>query len=393
MKVKLIKSTVKTAKAKTKDYIIFDTELAGFGLKVTPTGRKIFIYQYRITGSKNTQRYTIGRYLDQIIYNGKPQRLTVNNARSIAEVLRGQTKSGINPNTEKNKTGKHSVTEALDEFVSVYIRKKLKPRTIKGYITNIENVIKPELKNKSLSDISRKDIIKIHSHYISTPFKANHVLAVLSKFFNWCEANDYREDNTNPCRHVEKHKTKGRERYLSDAENDRLTQVLKTAFLEETESEHAIAAINLLRTTGARRNEILTMRWEWVDLDNKVINLPDSKTGRKQIYLSTTAIQIFKSIPKYFNNPYVIVGKNQGEHLVNIQPQWNRLRTLAGLKDVRIHDLRHTFASVAVTNGMSLHMVGSLLGHKQPQTTYRYAHLADEKMKSATEEISKYLNF
>ena len=304
MKIKLTKTTVEAAQPKLKDYIIFDKELAGFGLKITPTGSKIFIYQYRISGSKKTQRYTIGRYLDHVINNNKKQRLTVNNARSIAEVLRGQTKSGINPKADKKiAESENSMICILDEFVNSYVKLKLKPRTIIGYKNNIENDIKPEFRYKAISDITRKDIAKIHNKYISTPYKANHILAVLSKFFNWCEINGYRQDLSNPCRHIRKHKTKGRERYLSKLENNRLSQVLTHASLNKTESEYSIAAIQLLRTTGARRNEILTMRWEWVDLDNKVVNLPDSKTGKKQIFLSQTAVELFKNIPRLLTTP------------------------------------------------------------------------------------------
>jgi integrase len=143
------------------------------------------------------------------------------------------------------------------------------------------------------------------------------------------------------------------------------------------------AETQLLLLTGARLNEILTLKWEWVDLEHDCIRLPDSKTGAKTIYLSAPAKQVFAGIPRLQNNPHVICGKIGGSALVNLQKPWSLLRVRAGFGDVRIHDLRHSFASIAVASGMSLPLIGKLLGHSQPQTTQRYAHLADDPMRQA----------
>ena len=253
------------------------------------------------------------------------------------------------------------------------------------------NVIKPEFGRKPISEITKTDIARLHQRNANQPCRANHIYSTLSKFFNWCEDLGYIPEGTNPCNKVKKYTIKGKERFLSSIENARLDSVLENALSNKSETIFTISAIQLLRFTGARRNEILGLRWEWVDLENSIINLPDSKTGQKAILLNSAAKNVLRNIPRVANNPFVIVGRREGKHLVNIQKPWNRIRKAAKLDDVRIHDLRHTFASVAVAHGMSLHTLGMLLGHKQASTTYRYAHIANDTLKEASENVGSLL--
>jgi integrase len=153
-----------------------------------------------------------------------------------------------------------------------------------------------------------------------------------------------------------------------------------------------LTAIGLLILTGARLREILTLRWEHVDFQNGVLRLPDSKTGAKPIFLSDPALHLLRNTPRLQSNPYVIPGKNQGARLINLQKPWRRLRAKARLDDVRIHDLRHSFGSVAAATGMSLPMIGKLLGHTQPSTTQRYAHLAADPVRAASNLIGAEIN-
>ena len=155
----------------------------------------------------------------------------------------------------------------------------------------------------------------------------------------------------------------------------------------EAQIPFIMAAIRLLVLTGARLNEILTLQWEWVDFDAQCLRLPDSKTGAKTICLNPPAMQVLADIPRLENNPFVICGGKPGAHLINLQKPWRRIRKLAGLDDVRLHDLRHSFASIAVASGMSLPLIGALLGHSQPQTTARYAHLSDDPLKKAVKTV------
>lgn len=162
--------------------------------------------------------------------------------------------------------------------------------------------------------------------------------------------------------------------------------------LEGNEGLFALAAIRLLIFTGARLGEILTLRWEYVDLDQRVLKLPDSKTGRKLIWLNPPAVEILTAMPRIKGNPYVIVGEREGTHLVNIQKVWRRLRKRANIPDVRIHDLRHSYASVAVAAGVGLFLTGKILGHLRASTTERYAHLADDPVRQANDTIGRRIH-
>ena len=209
----------------------------------------------------------------------------------------------------------------------------------------------------------------------------------MRKMMNLAEEWGLRSEGSNPCRHVKKYREDKRERYLTMEELQRLGATLADAKRNDTETQFALAAIGLLILTGARLSEILTLRWEHVDLANAVLRLPDSKTGAKEIYLSDTAIKLLRDMPRMASNPHVIAGKKTGARLINLQKPWRRIRAAAKLNDVRIHDLRHSFASVAAGKGMSLPIIGKLLGHTQPATTARYAHLAADPIRAASNLI------
>ncbi len=213
----------------------------------------------------------------------------------------------------------------------------------------------------------------------------------MSKMFNLAERWGMRPEGSNPVRHVEKYRENKVERYLSPQELDRLERVLSEGEGNGSENPFVIAAIRLLLCTGARLGEILTLKWGYVDLDRALISLPDSKTGRKPIYLNSLAVEVLAGLPRVEGNPYVIVGDKPGAHLVNIRKPWYRIRKLTGIDDVRIHDLRHTFASIAVSAGMSLPLTGRLLGHRKSVTTERYAHLADDPVRAANEAVAEVI--
>jgi integrase len=221
------------------------------------------------------------------------------------------------------------------------------------------------------------------------PYQANRTLGVLSKMFNLAEVWGLRPDGSNPCRHVKKYPEEKRERFLDAEELARLGQALREIEAEDSETASVIAAIRLLTLTGCRLTEILTLKWEYIE--GETIHLPNSKTGRRAVYLGTAAREVLNGIEKQPDNPYVITGKKPGSHLTDLQHPWQRVRKRAGLEDVRIHDLRHSFASSAVTLGEGLPMIGKLLGHTQVQTTARYAHLAADPVKSAAERVSETL--
>jgi len=251
----------------------------------------------------------------------------------------------------------------------------------------VEQFINPILGRQRIADVTRADVTGLHHRFRDRPYQANRCLSVLSKMMNLAEAWGLRQDGTNPVRHVRKYQEHKRERYLRGQELQRLGAVLSDAQANHTETPFTLAAIGLLILTGARLTEILTLRWGYVDLANGLLRLPDSKTGAKLIYLNDAAIKLLRAMPRMQDNPYVIAGKKVGARLINLQKPWRRIRAAANLNDVRIHDLRHSFASVAVSGGMSLPMIGKLLGHTQPATTARYAHLAADPIRAASNTV------
>ena len=220
----------------------------------------------------------------------------------------------------------------------------------------------------AVSEVQRGHITDLHHKHRNTPYQANRILEVVRKMFNLAEAWGLREDGSNPCRHVQKYKEKKRERFLTEAEFHRLGQVLNEIAAEGPEHLASVAAIRLLMLTGCRLNEIQTLRWEDIDLEAAELRLRDTKTGARMVPLSTAAVSVLSALPRKEDNPWVIAGKKPGAHLTDIQKPWRRIRSRAELDDVRIHDLRHSFASRALALGESLPMIGKLLGHTQVQT-------------------------
>jgi integrase len=196
-----------------------------------------------------------------------------------------------------------------------------------------------------------------------------------------------RPDGSNPCRHVEKYSEVKRERMLSADEFSRLAEALR----EPGRPPYVVAAIKLLIFTGARLSEVLGLRWEWVEFERGEARLPDSKTGAKTLHLPAPALTVLAELPRVAGNPFVIVGHVKGTHPVNIEKPWRAIRKSAGLDNVRLHDLRHAFASVAASSGMGLPIIGKMLGHTQAATTHRYAHLASDPVKAAATAVAGHI--
>lgn len=379
MAQRISKRVVDATDPGSKDIYVWDSELKGFGLKVMPSGRKTYLVQYRVGGRKGrTRRFTIGKHGN----------LTAEQARKAAKDALGQVSIGQDPALEKDKVrGGYLTSVLLDRFDAEHIEVKLKPKTQEDYRRNIRIHIKPRVGHMLVHQVERQDMMKLHHAMRETPFAANRNISVLSKFFNWCEKYGFREEGKNPCRFVDKYKEKKRERFLSSLEQERFFATLDKVIKEKIVSCYAVHAIKLLILTGARLSEIMTLKWDYVNWERGTFDLPDSKTGLRPIYLNDAAKDVLSSIVRKTDNPYVCCGAVPGQPIVNIQKSWRRIRSMANLDDVRLNDLRHTFASVAVSNGVSLHIVGGLLGHTQPRTTARYAHLAADPLIEAAELV------
>jgi len=374
---RLNKRTIDALEATDKDYFIWDATLPGFGLRVLPSGRKSFLIQYRDKAGR-TRRKGLGRF----------GTVTAEEAKAEARELLSSVSRGHNPAEEaKRKRAALTVSELCERFMEEYVPTHCKESTAKEYRRCVDLFINPAIGSDLAEDITRAEVSDLHHKHRDKPYQANRTLGVLSVLFNQAEIWGIRPDGSNPCRHVKKYEEKKRERYLSPEEFKRLGETLNKLEAEGVESRSAINCIRLLILSGARLGEIQTLKWEYIK--GNVAYLPDSKTGAKRLPLGSAAQAILKGIERIDGNPYVITGTLPGSHLTDMQKPWRRIRKAAKIEDVRIHDLRHSFASVAVGGGESLPMIGKVLGHSQVQTTARYAHLADDPVQASADKVSE----
>jgi integrase len=277
-----------------------------------------------------------------------------------------------------------------ERFFEAHVLENCKPTTQVEYRRAIDKFIKPAIGAFRVVDVERRDIAELHHKFRDVPYQANRTLGVLSKMFNLAEVWGLRPDGSNPCRHVPKYREKKRERFLSQGELQRLGQVLAEVEAEGSETPFIVAAFRLLILSDCRLGEIQTLKWEYIT--PRHMELPDTKTGARRIPLPQAVRDVLDALPRYAGNPYVIAGKLEGRFATDFQHPWRRIRARAELPEVRIHDLRHTYASMAVSGGMPIQMVGRLLGHNQLQTTMRYAHLADDPVLEATQQNANQLS-
>jgi len=366
----LTKRAVDQIEPSARDAIHFDSRLGGFGLRVAPSGRKTFIVQYRSGG--RTRRVALGSF----------GRLTCDEARNLAKQILGAVARGEDPSHERNELRRApTVTQLADRFLDQHVATRCKPRTAVDYRHAIKTYILPAIGAFKVKDVRRSDMAALHHAMRATPYQANRTLVVASKMFNLAELWGLIGPGANPCRMIAKYREQKRERYLNAEELRRLWRVLDERQSMGLESPYFVAAVKLLILTGCRLSELQTLKWRY--LDGRRLLLPDSKTGARRIPLSDDALSVLGAVTPAENNEYVFAGVKPGGRLTDMQKPWRRVRAAANLESVRIHDLRHTFASHAVQNGVSLPVLGRLLGHTQIQTTMRYAHLADECVREA----------
>ena len=382
MKAKLTVRSVEAMKPADKDVILWDSELAGFGCKLTPAGKRSYFLYYR-TKNGQQRRPTIGAHGPM-----KPEA-----ARAIARAWLAEVAQGRDPSLSRAQEKEAPSFNLLcDRYLSDHADVRKKASSAEGDRRLIRLHLRPALGAKKVSAITRSDVVGLHHKLRATPYEANRVLALASKMFALSERWGMRIDGSNPAKNVDRYKEDKRERYLTSAEVALLWQVLHAPSTDVKVSQNAIAAIKLLILTGRRLNEVLGLKWAWVDLDAKMLRLPDTKGGRLTVSLADAAVSILRELQKTSgDHPYVIPGAVKDKPLVNLQKPWRALRTLAGLDDVRIHDLRHTYASIGAGLGMSLPLLGRLLGHTQAATTARYAHLAQDPVRIAADAIGSEL--
>lgn len=398
--VKLNKRFLDGLTAKDKQILVWDADVSGFGIRCRPNGRKCFVLKYRF---ENRQRWiTIGIL-------GSPW--TVESARATARKLLGEIVSGSDPAARRDFLRN---AETMAELCHVYLenhgKRHKKERSWRSDESNIRNHVIPLLGHIKVHAINRSDIERfkfavadgktsvnrragkrVRLRVTGGTGAANRCLALLSKMFNLAEDWGLRLQHTNPVRGVKKFREKKIERYLSNEEFARLGEVLACAADQGLADLASVNAIKLLLFSGCRLSEVLTLKWDHVDFQRRCLHLPDSKTGAKTVYMPEIAMNLLSKMPRNLLSDHVFPGTGKEGHIVNLRKPWHRIRTAAELDDVRLHDLRHSYASVAAGEGMSLHIIGKLLGHTQAVTTQRYAHLAANPMNEAADKVGAKL--
>lgn len=391
--MKLTKRSVDKIVPGEKDAFHWDDELKGLGLKVTSAGKKIFVLQSRLNGG--LKRFTIGTY-------GAPW--TADAAREEAKRLLGEIVSGHDPHEEK-RSRRHDIT--INELAELYWEiacAHKKPLTVTNEKGLMKRHIAPLFGKMKVKEIRRADVQKFVNDVatgktaakVKTKARglarvtggkgsANRTLGLLSSMLSFAVEHEYRTDN--PALGTKQFKLKQHDRYLNPEELERLGRALDVAE-DNGASLFAVAAIRFIAMTGCRKNEALTLQWSWIDFDHSIAKLPDSKTGQKVMHLGASAIELIQSLPRMVGSSLVFASASGGDTPISLYKVWNDIRTDAALADLRIHDLRHNFASLAVSSGQSLYLVGKLLGHSQAQTTQRYAHLAPDPLRDAANDVS-----
>ena len=382
--MKLTKRQIDNATCdENKVHYLWDDDLTGFGVKLLPSGAKRYVVKYRSYGGGRSAKqrwYTIGTH-GQIPFE---------QAKEDARQILAAAKRGEDPQGEKLAIrGAPRLRDAWEKFEREELANK-KPATTRDYTSCWERHIGPKLGSTKAVDVSRSDVSRLHQSLSDTPYLANRMLALLSSLLNRCEAWEWREQGTNPCRYVKKFEEQSRERFLTSPELERLGKAMRDLVDEGAIWPDVANLIRLLLLTGARRNEIAKCEWDWINWEQQQISLPDSKTGAKPLFLGDSALQVLQSQKVTTRDPdsvYVFPGKKLNSPLVNLSKPWKVICGAAELKEIRIHDLRHTAASIAVGQGVGLPVIGRLLGHTQTQTTARYAHVDSDPALAAANAI------
>lgn len=390
---RITKKLVDAAKPQEIEYFVWDDDLPGFGLRVYPSGKKTYVVQYR--QHRRTRRMAIGPH----------GVFTPDEARKEAKGILGEVARGGDPAEVKARAREDmTVSDLCDKYLADGCAHK-KASTIETDKGRIERHVKPLLGTLLVRNVTQHDVEKFMKSVASGITRADkktkkrgraivrggdgtarRTVSMLGGIFTFASKSLLlRPDN--PVHGVKKSKDKKRSRFLSQAEFKQLGEALVRAENENV-NPNAITAIKLLILTGCRKSEILTLKWKYVDFENKVLRLPDSKTNEKTVPVGKPALDILRDLGRVEGNDYVLPGQTQDGPYVGLQKEWERIRKWANIEDVRIHDLRRSFGSTAASNRESLIVIGKILGHADPKTTQIYAHLMDDPLQTAVEDTS-----
>ena len=372
--LRLTKRTVDALTVEAKDTLFWDRDLAGFGVRVHATGRKLYVVQSR--GPTGLKRVTLGRHGEFSTEEARKQAAVV-----IDRIKRGEDPMPAPPAPEP------TVAELAERFMRVHVKTRCKPSTARTYQGHLDCHILPALGEMALTAVGRAEVAALHHRLRDTPTTANATVRTLSTLFTVAERWELVPPGRNPCRSVRLYKEHARERFLAVEEYRCLGRVLKEAEADRSVWPPAIAAIRLLVLTGCRHAEITSLRWDDVDRTAGEIRLRDAKAGPRRVPLAAPVASVLAGIARVPDNPWVFVGQKPGTRLSGLRNYWHPIRARAGLDEVRLHDLRHSYASRALALGEGLSTIGKLLGHRKIATTARYAHLMRDAEKGAATRV------
>jgi integrase len=401
----ITKRLIDSLKPRSGEYFVWDGALAGYGVRVQTTGAMSYVVKYRAGSGRAapTRRLTLA----------KVGTITPDEARTLAKKTLGSVAHGADPAAQRAADKRAStLAEVAEQFLTEHVEAKRSASSAGSYRDLLERLALPELGKRKVGKITSAEIQRLHSKNAHTPYQANRLLRVLSSLFTFAGKAHAVPIGFNPCRGIEYFPEEGRERYLTTPELARIGEAVREAetvglpyVVDQSNpkakhapkesnrrtiiGQYAGAALRLLIFTGARLREILHLKWDHIDFERGLLLLPTSKTGKKTIVLNAPALAILNSLPQA--SDYVIAGTSPDKPRADLKRPWRAVLNRAGLTGVRIHDLRHTHASVGAGAGSGLPIIGKLLGHTQAVTTQRYAHLDADPLRRASEHIGSQL--